>query len=150
MLVCGHKWELVCECVRVAHLFTGTYSRSLDSKNRVLVPSDLRDALDASDRRGLYLIPTKTCVALWPRSDLEAYAASQGADPFGNLKFNRAFYSQMIFKTFDGTGRIVIPGELVSRFPDREVLIAGVGRHLEAWHPADFEQSMASDPLDLG
>ena len=137
-------------CVRVAHLFTGTYLRSLDTKNRVLVPSDLREALDAVDRKGLYLVPTKRCVALWPRSDLEAYAASQGADPFGNLEFNRAFYSQMLFKTFDGTGRIVIPAPLAERFPDREVLIAGVGRHLEAWHPADFEQAMENHPLDIG
>ena len=150
VLLCGHKWELVSGCVNVAHLFTGTYSRTLDAKNRVLVPSDLREALDAIDRKGLYLVPTKNCVALWPRSDLEAYAAAQGADPLGNLAFNRAFYSQMIFKTFDGTGRIVFPGTLAERFPDREVLIAGVGRHLEAWHPADFEKFMAQAPLDLG
>lgn len=134
----------------MAHLFTGTFLRSLDAKNRVLVPSELRDALDADDRKGLYLVPTKRCVALWPRSDLEAYAASQGADPFGNLGFNRAFYSRLIFKPFDGTGRIVFPAPLFERFPDREVLIAGVGRHLEAWHPADFENEMADNVLDLG
>jgi MraZ protein len=134
----------------VAHLFTGTFLRSLDAKNRVLVPSELRDALDAADRKGLYLVPTKRCVALWPRSDLEAYAASQGADPFGNLGFNRSFYSRLIFKSFDGTGRIVLPAPLVERFADKEVLIAGVGRHLEAWHPADFEKEMAANELDLG
>jgi len=43
-----------------------------------------------------------------------------------------------------------MPGELADRFPDREVLIAGVGRHLEAWHPADFEKAMSETPLDLG
>ncbi|MHC4408874.1 MAG: division/cell wall cluster transcriptional repressor MraZ [Planctomycetota bacterium] len=134
----------------MAHLFTGTFLRSLDAKNRVLVPSELRDALDAADRKGLYLVPTKRCVALWPRSDLEAYAASQGADPFGNLGFNRSFYSRLIFKSFDGTGRIVLPAPLVERFADKEVLIAGVGRHLEAWHPADFEKEMAANELDLG
>jgi DNA-binding transcriptional regulator/RsmH inhibitor MraZ len=134
----------------VAHLFTGTFLRSLDAKNRVLVPSDLRESLDASDRKGLYLVPTKRCVALWPRSDLEAYAASQGADPFGNLGFNRSFYSRLIFKPFDGTGRIVFPEPLAEQFPDKKVLIAGVGRHLEAWHPADFEKEMAANELDLG
>ncbi|MEM8884598.1 MAG: hypothetical protein AAGD14_11045 [Planctomycetota bacterium] len=134
----------------MAHLFTGTFSRSLDAKNRVLVPAELREALDASDRKGLYLVPTKRCVALWPRSDLEAYAASQGADPFGNLAFNRSFYSRLIFKPFDGTGRIVFPGSLAERFPAKEVLIAGVGRHLEAWDPTRFEAEMASNELDLG
>lgn len=114
------------------------------------MPSELRDALDADDRKGLYLVPTKRCVALWPRSDLEAYAASQGADPFGNLGFNRSFYSRLIFKPFDGTGRIVLPAPLAERFPEREVLIAGVGRHLEAWLPADFEREMADNELDLG
>ena len=147
MWVSGSKCSSV---YPVAHLFTGTFLRSLDAKNRVLVPSDLRDALDAADRKGLYLVPTKRCISLWPRSDLEAYAASQGADPFGDLGFNRSFYSRLIFKPFDGTGRIVFPGTLAERFPAREVLIAGVGRHLEAWNPAEFENEMSENPLDLG
>ena len=134
----------------MAHLFTGTYLRSLDAKNRVLVPSELRESLDAADRKGLYLVPTKRCVSLWPRSDWEAYAASQGADPFGNLGFNRSFYSRLIFKPFDGTGRIVFPESLAERFPATKVLIAGVGRHLEAWHLAKFENEMADNVLDLG
>ncbi len=131
----------------MAHIFTGSFRRSLDSKNRVLVPSEIRDSLDAADRKGLYLIPGKKCLFLWPRSYLDAYAQEQGADPFGKVGFNRAFYSQMIFKAFDGTGRIVIPGELVGRFPSREVLIAGAGRYLEAWDPVAWEREIS--PLDL-
>ena len=131
----------------MAHIFTGSFRRSLDSKNRVLVPSEVRDALDASDRKGLYLIPGKKCVFLWPRSYLDAYVEGQGADPFGKAGFNRAFYSQMIFKPFDGTGRIVIPGELMSSFSAGEILIVGAGRYLEAWDPAAWEREI--QPLDL-
>ena len=131
----------------MAHVFTGTFRRSLDAKNRVLVPAEIRDALDAGDRQGLFLIPAKKCVFLWPRSYLDAYAQQQGADPFGKTSFNRTFYSQMIFKPFDGTGRIVFPGDLTQRFSDREVVIAGAGRYLEAWSPADWESEIT--PLDL-
>ena len=94
--------------------------------------------LSAEDRPGLFLIPGAACVLLWPRSYLDAYTEQQGADPLGNLAFNRAFYSQMIFRSFDRTGRIVLPGELVERFPEREVAIVGAGRYLEVWKPADF------------
>jgi DNA-binding transcriptional regulator/RsmH inhibitor MraZ len=131
----------------LAQLFTGSFLRNLDGKNRLLVPSEIRDALDAADRKGLFLIPSTKCVFLWPQSYLEAYSSQQGADPFGNLGFNRTFYSQMIFKAFDGTGRIVLPGELAARFPDREVLIAGAGRYLELWEPRAFEEAVS--PLEL-
>lgn len=128
-------------------LFTGTFRRNLDSKNRVLVPSEIRDALSVEDRKGLFLIPTRTCIFLWPRSYLDSYTEQQGADPFGNLGFNRSLYSQMIFRSFDGMGRMVLPGNLVERFPEREALVAGSGRYLELWNPADYEASV--QPLDF-
>jgi len=131
----------------LAQLFTGSFPRALDGKNRLLVPSELRDALSAEDRQGLYLIPGSKCVLLWPRSYLDAYTERQGADPFGNLAFNRAFYSQMIFRSFDRTGRIVLPGEIAERFKTREVTIVGAGRYLELWSPDDLKASVT--PLDF-
>ena len=109
----------------MAQLFTGTFTRSLDGKNRLLIPSELRDALSVEDRSGLYLIPGPKCVLLWPRSYLDAYTDQQGADPFGNLAFNRAFYSQMIFRSFDRTGRIVLPGPIAEKFAERAGFCSG-------------------------
>jgi DNA-binding transcriptional regulator/RsmH inhibitor MraZ len=131
----------------LAQLFTGSFPRSLDGKNRLLVPAELRDALSPEDRLGLYLIPGQKCVLLWPRSYLDAYTDRQGADPFGNLAFNRAFYSQMVFRSFDKTGRIVLPGEITERFKTREVTIVGAGRYLELWNPADLQTTLT--PLDF-
>ena len=132
----------------MAQLFTGSFLRNLDGKNRLLVPSEVRDSLDAADRKGLFLIPSSKCVFLWPRSYLDLYAERQSEDPFAKPGFSRAFYSQMIFKPFDGTGRIVLPGPIAERFPEREVLIAGSGRYLELWVPKQFEEEV--QPLDLG
>ena len=112
------------------------------------MPSEIRDALDAADRGGLFLIPSSKCVFLWPRSYLDLYTERQSDDPFAKPGFNRAFYSQMIFKSFDGTGRIVLPGAIAERFPKRDVLIAGAGRYLELWEPSAFEAEV--QPLDLG
>lgn len=131
----------------MAQLFTGSFPRALDGKNRLLVPSELRDALSPEDRQGLYLIPGSKCVLLWPRSYLDAYADRQGSDPLGNLAFNRSFYSQMLFRSFDKTGRIVLPGESTERFKTREVTIVGAGRYLELWDPADLKASIT--PLGL-
>ena len=95
--------------------------------------------MDAEDRQGLYIIPGEKCLFLWPRSYLLQYASGKASDPFGNLEFNRTFYSRAIFKSFDGTGRIVLPADLLARFPEREVLIAGTGLYLEVWDPAAWE-----------
>lgn len=132
----------------MAQIFTGTFRRSLDGKNRVMVPSELRDIMDPEDRQGLFLIPSRTCVFLWPKSYLDRVAAAKGNDPISNLAFNRAFYSRTIFKAFDGAGRIVLPGELLERFPDREVLIVGAGLYLEAWDPKRWVEQVPE--LDLG
>ncbi|MFI5402239.1 MAG: division/cell wall cluster transcriptional repressor MraZ [Planctomycetota bacterium] len=53
----------------------------------------------------------------------------------------------MIFRSFDGTGRIVLPGEIAERFKTREVTIVGAGRYLELWDPADLKASIT--PLDF-
>lgn len=132
----------------MAQLFTGSFSRAIDGKNRLLIPSEIRDALDAADRDGLFLIPSGKCVFAWPRSYLDRYTEAKSADPFADPGFNRAFYSQMIFKSFDRTGRIVLPGKIAERFSDREVLIAGAGRYIELWVPQVFETEVG--PLDLG
>ena len=135
----------------MAQYFTGTFRRSLDSKNRVLVPSEIRDALDANDRRGIYVIPGKRFFLLWPQSTLEAYGQELAVDPFKDqdaARRQRAFYSRMQFKSFDGTGRIVIPKEFADRFPEGEVVIVGVGSYLELWSPADWEAQ--DDTLDFG
>ena len=131
----------------MGQIFTGTFQRNLDSKNRLLVPSEIRDALSPDDRQGLYLIPSRKCILVWPRSYLDSYLEAQASDPIGNTKFNRDFYSQMIFRAFDGTGRIVLPGDLPERFPSRSVLIAGAGRYLELWEPDAFASSIT--PLDF-
>ena len=123
-------------------IFTGTFNRNLDGKNRVLVPSELRDLMDADDRAGIYLIPGKKCLFLWPKSFLLQYASGKASDPFGNLEFNRSFYSRAIFKAFDGTGRIVLPPKLAERFPEREILVVGTGLSMEAWVPAEWEEQV--------
>ncbi|MGH7162107.1 MAG: division/cell wall cluster transcriptional repressor MraZ [Planctomycetota bacterium] len=132
----------------MAQIFTGTFRRSLDGKNRIMVPSEVRDALSPDDRSGLFLIPSKACVFLWPKSYLLRYAGEKGSDPIGNLAFNRSFFSRAIFKSFDGAGRIVLPGELAGRFPQGELLIAGAGLYLEAWEPARWAAQVPELDLD--
>jgi MraZ protein len=133
----------------VAQLFTGTFRRSLDTKNRFLVPSEVRDALAPDDRGGLFLIPGRKCILVWPRSFLDTYTEQQqqGGDPLSKLSFNRSFYSQMIFRSFDTTGRIVLPGELADRFPEREAVLVGAGRYLELWAPGALAENV--EPLDF-
>ena len=130
----------------MALLFTGRHLRSLDGKNRIMVPSEIRDVLVPEDRDGMYLIPSEKCVFVWPRSYLDRYTELKSADPFADAGFNRNFYSQVIFKQFDKTGRIVLPGDIAERYASREVLIVGSGRYLELWVPEEFQAT----PLTLG
>ena len=128
-------------------IFTGTYRRTVDNKNRLTFPSNFRRMLPKDDQDGLFLIVSAKCTFVWPRSYLERYAQHQGDDPFAAPVFNRAFYSQLVTRSFDATGRIILPEGV--GLSDRRVLVVGAGSYVELWRPELFEAEMSTADLRL-
>ena len=125
-------------------LFTGTYPRSLDDKQRLALPKRLRDALGPAPHLPLYLTPgTDGSLALYTE---EAFARlgqqlAQGS-PAGEYSraFSRLFYGQAQAVEVDSQGRIRIPQELaqLARL-GRDVMLLGVRDHMELWDKARWE-----------
>lgn len=126
-------------------LFTGTYLRSLDDKQRLALPKRLRDALGQSPEVPLYLTPgTDGSLALYTE---EAFVRlgqqlAQGS-PVGQdtRAFSRLFYAQAQAVEIDAQGRIRIPQELaqLARL-GREVMLLGVRDHLEIWDKGQWDE----------
>ena len=93
-------------------MFHGTYTNSIDSKNRMIVPSKYRDQL------GGKCMLTKgfdECLYIYSMDDYEAMAEKIAAlpqsDP-GFREFIRDFFGNSVLCEFDSQGRILIPANL--------------------------------------
>jgi MraZ protein len=132
--------------------FRGHYEHSLDAKNRLSIPARFRAAFSS----GLVLSKdSEPCVALWTPEAHEATveAALAGRNPLGSerKKIARYFQAQSFDTELDSAGRVTVPGALLEHGGlDREVVVAGVGDHLEVWSRErwDAEQSSLDEQIE--
>ena len=121
-------------------VFTGTYKRSIDSKQRVLLPKRLRSGFSQPNADGLnlYLTPgADQCLELHTTQSLNELAQRASQSPAGskNLRsFSRLFYARAQQCDIDKQGRIRIPVELAELANlEKEIVFVGVGFHWEIW-----------------
>jgi MraZ protein len=117
-------------------LFVGTYEHTIDAKQRLAIPADVRQQLEAAGQRALYCVliegPT---LALYTESGFAKRAdeldhSERPADEV--LLYERMFYSNAARIELDAQGRVRIPERLLATASlDREVVLIGVKDHLE-------------------
>ena len=121
-------------------LLTGTFSRTIDEKQRIAIPKRLRDAFQpAETTAALYVAPgTDGSLALYTEQAFSELAEQLSASPPTGQDvraFSRLFYSQAQRVELDRQGRIRIPPELATLAQlQREVVLVGVRDHLELWN----------------
>lgn len=123
--------------------FGGQYLCKLDEKGRFVVPSPIREHLEADG----------STVVFFKGQDqpLYAYSTSAWQDVLERAKTNlaeevsRLFMHYMVAEAspsdMDKAGRILIPGRLRKIIPvdnDQEVVLVGMYHRLEIWNPAEW------------
>ncbi len=117
--------------------FRGQHEHSLDSKDRVTVPSVYRRAFS----EGVVLIPSlDPCIEIYTEEGATHFESRflDGADLLtGEARdLQRNFYSRSVSVELDGAGRIRIPKALAEHAGiDSRCVVVGVGRRLEIWNP---------------
>ena len=132
-------------------LLTGTYRRTVDDKQRITIPKKLRSALQESPANetvvaGLYIAPgTDGSLAIYSEKAFSQLAEklAQGS-PTGQDKraFSRLFFAKAQRVEMDSQGRIRVEPELfaLARLEqEKEVMMVGVGDHLELWNVVGWE-----------
>src|SRR5262245_12727444 len=121
-------------------IFAGHYEHSIDSKNRIAIPSKFRNRLDRSrDGAGLYVVPGQPVNTLWIYAErhfetLADRAASALIPDQDQLRFEQAFFPWAELVDIDTAGRIVLPEKMLKRANlERDVVICGVRDHMELW-----------------
>ncbi len=118
-------------------LFTGTYEHTIDAKQRLALPSEVRRSLDpARDGERLYAtIIDGPTLALYTERDFERLAArlddsERSADAV--LEYEQVLFSLTRPVELDSQGRVRLPEQLL-RMVDlgREVVLIGVKDHMQ-------------------
>ncbi len=135
--------------------FTGTYDRSLDEKQRLPVPKQLRDELaKESSSCVLYITPgTDGSLAIYSEKAFQEYAQMlsrlSANDPHVRT-YMRLYYSQAEQVEMDKQGRIRVPDRLMKLARlEHEVVLLGVHQHIELWDKGLWEQFLTKNQSEF-
>jgi MraZ protein len=126
--------------------FRGHYEHSLDAKNRLSIPARFRAAFSS----GVVLAKDpEPCVAIWPTETHESIIrkALGGLNPMGSQhrKLSRFFQANSWDIDLDAAGRVTLPPPLLGHANvEKEVVVAGVGDHLEVWDRERWNEQQES------
>ena len=136
-------------------LFLSSYENRLDTKGRISVPAAFRSSLNNENFAGvvLYRSFTHNCIEGLSMSRMEKIA--NATDKMGMFDNDLDDLSALLFAdarplTFDVTGRIVIPAELLKHANIKDTaLFVGRGNSFQIWNPQDFENAQKTSLSNL-
>ena len=127
-------------------LFLGTIENKIDTKGRVSVPSDFRMTTKNSSFQGIILYHSFThkCIEGCTMERMEQLSdATDNLDLFSeeNENLNSLIFSDARQLSFDVTGRIVIPSDLIEFAGiNGSALFVGKGKTFQIWNKDEFEK----------
>ena len=121
-------------------VFQGASSLNLDAKGRMSVPAKHRDALLVQGEGRVTLTKHPDgCLMVFPRPEWDAFRARVAQLPMDAHWWRRIFLGNATELDLDSAGRILVSPELRSAAGiQREVILLGMGSHLELWDAATY------------
>lgn len=127
-------------------LLYGEYELTIDDKNRLLIPTEVRKAIHPVEHgEALFLVVGKNEVVwAYPERYYQEVIANQASNEVAPddsaLEFDQLTYALADRREWDKQGRVVLPERMIRRTGlKKEVTLIGVRNHLELWTRADWE-----------
>ena len=126
-------------------MFFGSFNHNLDDKGRLMIPRKMREEL------GFKVYIMKGFDGSLSLYNEERY--QKLVEEFAKLSFNqqkvrdylRIQFASTYEMDVDKLGRVQIPAALLSKFNiSKEVLVLGIGDHIEVWDQAKYAEYEAS------
>jgi MraZ protein len=132
--------------------FQGPAALTLDSKGRLAIPARHRELLDQAAIKELTITKhPEGSLMIFPRPAWEAFRDRVAALPMAASGWKRVFLGNAMDVEIDASSRVLIAPELrASAGLDREVMLIGVGSHLELWDKqrhAEHEAKVLQSPM---
>ncbi|WP_114690325.1 division/cell wall cluster transcriptional repressor MraZ [Polynucleobacter necessarius] len=121
-------------------MFQGASALNLDSKGRMSVPAKHRDALLVQGEGPITLTKHPDgCLLLFPRPEWETFMARVAKLPMDAHWWRRIFLGNAAEMDLDSAGRVLVSPELrAAAGLEKEVILLGMGSHLELWDAATY------------
>ena len=133
-------------------VFTGQYERTIDSKNRIQLPSQLRAAIDVEqDGEGLYITLGEQhgTLSIFTERQFEILAGRMETEFMSgpdSRQFELQFYALASRVELDKQGRFVLSGRLLKKARlKEEVYLVGQKHRIELWNRDDLDRSLGID-----
>ncbi len=133
-------------------VFTGQYERTIDAKNRLQLPSQLREAIDPErDGPGLYVTlgEFRGTLSIFTErgfGELAARIETEFIPGPESRRFELQFYSLANHVDIDNQGRILLPDRLKQKAKlGEQVLLIGQKYRMDVWSRADLDRQLGID-----
>jgi len=140
--IAGDLWETSL----AEHLVLfGEHELSIDDKNRMLVPSEIRKQIDPErDGESFYLVfGSDGRPWLYPQKYYETLVSREASEltpDEDSLAYDRMILGMASRIEWDKQGRILFPDKFLKRAAvGKEVTLVGVRNHLELWARSEWE-----------
>ena len=122
--------------------FAGEYLCKVDEKGRFIMPSPIREQIEAEARGVVFLKGPEQSLWIYTASEWERVLGRMQAklDEDQSRLFMHFIVSEAGNSDLDKTGRVLIPGRLRKLIPldeDQEVVLVGMYHRIELWNPSD-------------
>ncbi len=133
-------------------IFTGQFDRTIDAKNRIQLPSQLRASIDKErDGSGLYITlgESRGTVAIYTERGFEALSSRIETEFMSgpeSRRFELQFYALASHVEMDKQGRVILPERLrkMARLGE-DVYLIGQKNRMEIWAREEFDRSVGID-----
>ena len=124
-------------------LFVGEFFHTLDAKNRIFIPSKLREEL--GEHFYIARKMNKTCLAVYPEEEMKKIFEKINQVPDSTVSAVKEFlFPKTIDVAPDSNGRIVLPQSILDYAKiDKNAVIIGAGNHLQIWSDVLWAQEEA-------
>ena len=141
MQIAKSKWDTVQHTI-----LHGEFELSLDEKNRVMIPAELRRVIDPESQGAAFFLTIglnrKPWLYLEKTYESIVSAAENDIAPDADaLAFDQMYFAMASRVEMDKQGRVLLNEKCLRRTnTNREVTLIGARNHLEIWNRADWEQ----------
>ena len=129
-------------------MFAGEYLCKLDEKGRFLLPSPLRERIEAEGNAVVFLKGAEQSIWVYSTSEWQKVLERTRAklDEDQSRLFMHFIVSEAGTSDLDKTGRILIPGRLRKLIPlddDLEIVLVGMYNRMEVWNPGEWRRYLS-------
>ena len=130
-------------------MLTGKYSHSIDAKNRLIIPSRIKEQLGDTIT---ILRGSDKCLTLYSAEEWESYAKKISELPKTQVRaLTRYLYSNSIEVQPDSQGRVMLPAEMIKYAEiTKNIITVGCGKYAEIWSEEVWNaQNLDEEPEDF-